>query len=145
MPQRSIRDIVAGQEPITAPGSATVAEAARLMKEKKIGAVMVVEEGKLIGVFTERDALFRVVAECRDAQTTRVSEVMTGNPRTIHPDKAFTDAMNIMHAGGFRQVPVVEDGRPIGMISVRDALGPELEAFIYELLRQEQAQDVFSG
>jgi len=145
MPQRSIRDIIAEQEPITVPGSATVAEAARLMKEKKIGAVMVVEEGKLIGVFTERDALFRVVAECRDAQTTRVSEVMTRNPQTIRPDKAFPDALNIMHAGGFRHVPVVEDGRPIGMISARDALGPELEDFIYELLRQEQAQDVLSG
>jgi signal-transduction protein with cAMP-binding, CBS, and nucleotidyltransferase domain len=50
-----------------------------------------------------------------------------------------------MREGGFRHVPVAESGRPLGMISARDALGPELEDFIYELLRQEQAQDVLSG
>ena len=63
---------------------------------------------------------------------------MTRNPQTIHPDKAFPDALHLMHEGGFRHVPVVEDGRPVGVISARDALGPELEDFIYELLRQEQ-------
>jgi CBS domain-containing protein len=145
MPRRSIRMIIEGQELLTAPGNATVAEAARLMKLRKVGAVLVVEEGKLIGVFTERDALFRVVADCRDAQATTLAEVMTRNPRTIHPDKAFPDALHIMYEGGFRHVPVVEEGRPIGMISARDALGPELEDFIYELLRQEQAQDVLAG
>lgn len=145
MPHRSIRTIIEQQEVVTAPGNTTVGEAARLMREKQVGAVMVVEEGKLVGVFTERDALFRVVAECRDAKTTRLAEVMTPNPQTIHPDKPFSDALHIMHEGGFRHVPVVEDGRPIGIISTRDALGPELEDFIYELLRQEQAQDVLSG
>jgi CBS domain-containing protein len=145
MSHRSIGSILEGQELVVAPESATVAEAARLMREKQVGAVMVVEEGKLAGVFTERDALFRVVAESRDVQTTRLSEVMTRNPRTVSPDKTFSDALHIMHEGGFRHVPVVEDGRPIGMISCRDALGPELEDFIYELLRQERAQDVLSG
>jgi CBS domain-containing protein len=145
MTRRSIRQIIEGQELVTSPGKATVAEAARLMKQQQVGAVMVVEEGKLIGVFTERDALFRVVAECRDANTTLLAEVMTRDPRTIHPDKAFPDALHIMYEGGFRHVPVVEDGRPIGMISARDALGPELEDFVYELLRQEQARDVLAG
>jgi CBS domain-containing protein len=145
MSHRSIGSIIEGQELVTAPESATVAEAARLMREKQVGAVMVVNDGKLAGVFTERDALFRVVAESRDVQTTRLSEVMTRNPRTVSPDMTFTDALHIMHEGGFRHVPVVEDGRPVGMISCRDALGPELEDFIYELLRQERAQDVLSG
>lgn len=145
MPHRSIRTIIEQQEVVTAPGNTTVGEAARLMSEKQVGAVMVVEEGKLVGVFTERDALFRVVAECRDAKTTRLAEVMTRNPRTIHPDKPFSDALHVMYEGGFRHVPVVEDGRPIGMVSAGDALGPELEDFVYELLRLEQAQDVFSG
>ncbi|MDH3288356.1 MAG: CBS domain-containing protein [Betaproteobacteria bacterium] len=145
MSQRSIRSIIEHQELVTSSGGSTVAEAARLMREKAVGAVMVLEEGKLAGVFTERDALFRVVAESRDAQATRLSEVMTRDPQTVHPDRAFTDALHIMHEGAFRHVPVVEDGRPIAMISARDALGPELEDFIYELLRQEQAQDVLSG
>lgn len=145
MSHRSIRSIIEGQELVTAPESATVADAARLMREKRVGAVMVVEEGKLAGVFTERDALFRVVAESRNVETTRLSEVMTRKPQTVSPDKTFSDALHIMHEGGFRHVPVVEDGRPVGMISCRDALGPELEDFIYELLRQERAQDVLSG
>ncbi|HXV11712.1 MAG TPA: CBS domain-containing protein [Burkholderiales bacterium] len=145
MSHRSIGSIIEGQELVTAPESATVAQAARLMKEKRVGAVMVVEEGKLVGMFTERDALFRVVAEARNAQTTRLADVMTRNPQTVDPAKAFSDALHIMHEGGFRHVPVVEDGRPIGMVSCRDALGPELEDFIYELLRQERAQDVLSG
>jgi len=145
MSHRSIGSIIEGQELVTAPGGATVAEAARLMRERAVGAVMVLDEGKLVGVFTERDALFRVVAESRDVQTTRLSEVMTSRPRTVSPDMAFSDALHIMHEGGFRHVPVVKDGRPVGMISCRDALGPELEDFIYELLRQERAQDVLSG
>lgn len=145
MSHRSIGSIIEDQELVVAAENATVAEAARLMREKEVGAVMVVEQGQLVGVFTERDALFRVVAEARDVQTTRLAEVMTRDPRTLGPDKTFSDALHIMHEGGFRHVPIVEDGRPVGMISCRDALGPELEDFIYELLRQERAQDVLSG
>ena len=145
MAHRSIRSIILEKELVTAPGSMTVAEAAHLMKEKHQGSVMIVEDGKLAGIFTERDALYRVISEGRDAKTTRLAEVMTRNPKTIHPDKPFPDALQIMREGGFRHVPVAEGGRPLGMISARDALGPELEDFIYELLRHEQAQDVLSG
>lgn len=145
MAHRSIRSIILEKELVAAPGSMTVAEAARLMKEKHQGSVMIVEDGKLVGIFTERDALYRVISEGRDAKTTRLAEVMTRNPKTIHPDKPFPDALQIMREGGFRHVPVAEGGRPLGMISARDALGPELEDFIYELLRHEQAQDVLSG
>jgi CBS domain-containing protein len=144
MPLRSIRAIIENQEVASAPGSMTVRDAARFMKERSVGAVMIVEEGRLAGIFTERDVLFRVVAEDRDARTTRLSEVMTRDPKTIHPDKAFPDALRLMHEGAFRHVPVVEDGRPVGVISARDALGPELEDFIYELLRREQASDILA-
>lgn len=145
MAHRSIRSIIEHQEVVSAPEGMTVSEAARLMKEKQVGALLIVEEGRLTGIFTERDALFRVVSEGRDARTTLLKEVMTRSPRTIHPDKPFPDALHIMREGGYRHVPVVEGGRPVGMISARDAMGPELEDFIYELLRQDQAQDVFSG
>ena len=145
MAHRTIRSIIEQQEVVAASESMTVGEAARLMKDKQVGAILIMDEGRLAGIFTERDALFRVVAESRDAKTTRLAEVMTRNPRTIHPDKPFPDALHLMHEGGFRHVPVVENGRPVGMISARDALGPELEDFIYELLRQEQANDVLSG
>ena len=136
--------IVEQREVAASPGAITVSEAARLMREKRVGAVAVVEEGQLVGIFTERDALFRIVAEGRDPQTVRLAEVMTHDPKTIHPDKPFADALHIMYEGGFRHVPVVEDSRPIGIISARDALGPELEDFVYELLRQEQARDILA-
>jgi CBS domain-containing protein len=122
----------------------TVRDVARLMKERRVGAVMIVEDGKLAGVFTERDVLFRVIAEDGDVRTTRLADVMTRNPQTIHPDKPFPDALHLMYEGGFRHVPVVEDGRPVGVISARDALGPELEDFIYELLRRDQASDILA-
>ena len=144
MSNRSIRQIIAEQELVTAPETITVSAAAQLMKQKEVGAVMVVEEGMLVGVFTERDALFRVLAEGRDTRTTRLADVMTRNPTTIHPDRPFPEALHIMYEGGFRHVPVVEDDRPVGMVSARDALGPELEDFVYELLRQEQAQDILA-
>lgn len=141
---RSIRMIIKDQEVVSATAGTTVLEAAQLMKRRKVGAVMVVENELLVGIFTERDALFRVVAEGRDAQHTQLSEVMTRSPQALHPDKPFGDALRMMHQCAFRHVPVVEEGRPVGMISARDALGPELEDFVYEMLRQEQVTNVLA-
>ena len=144
MVDRSIRSLIDNAPPITCPESITVSEAARVMKQHRIGAIMVVEDDQLIGIFTERDALFRVLAEDRDLHATRVADVMTRNPQSIGPDKPFADALQLMHAGRFRHVPVVERGRAIGMVSASDAMGPELEAFVWELLRQEQMGDVLA-
>lgn len=143
MPLRSLRSIVAGRPPVSAPSITTVVEAARMMKGANVGALLVVDHERLIGIFTERDALFRVLADNRD-QSTPVREVMTRDPLSIHPDKQFADALQIMHTGRFRHVPVVENGRAIGMVSTSDAMGPELEAFVWELLRQEQVGDVLA-
>ena len=144
MIDRSIRTLIADKEVITCPETMTVGEAARLMKRNRIGAIMVVEDARLIGIFTERDALFRVLAEDRDVHATRVSDVMTRNPLSIHPDKPFSDALQIMHTGRFRHVPVVENERAVGMVSTSDAMGPELEAFVWEILRQEQMNDALA-
>jgi CBS domain-containing protein len=131
--QRAIRSIIEDQKPVTASAEITVAAAARLMKEHRIGAILVIQEGRLAGIFTERDALFRVIAEGRDPARTRVAEVMTANPRTIGPDRPFGHALHLMYEGGFRHVPVVDNGRPLGVVSARDALGPDLQQFIAEL------------
>lgn len=144
MSERTVKQIIEGQEPVTASTTTTVKEAARLMRQHNIGALMVVDGKKLVGVFTERDGLFRVLAEALDGQTTQLSTVMTANPQTISPDLGFTAALQMMHEGGYRHLPVVEDGRLLGIVSVRDALGPELEAFVYEMLRQEQIQEVLA-
>ena len=144
MSHRTIRTIIEEQEPVTAPATMTVSEAARLMRNRRVGAILVVQEGALAGIFTERDALIRVLAEGRDVHTTLLADVMTRNPKTIHPDRSFAEALQMMYGGSFRHVPVVEDGRPVGMVSARDALGPELEAFVYEMLRQEQIGEILA-
>lgn len=133
MPDRPIRMIIEDQHPVTASPEITVSAAARLMKKHRIGAVLVVDGDRLAGIFTERDALFRVIAEGRDPASTRVAEVMTPNPRTIEPDRPFGHALHLMYEGEFRHVPVVENGRPLGMVSARDALGPDLQQFIADL------------
>ncbi|MDQ2963186.1 MAG: CBS domain-containing protein [Pseudomonadota bacterium] len=143
MPQRAIRSIIAKQKILTATAEITVADAARLMKKKSVGTVMVVKDnGCLSGIFTERDALFRVLAEGRDPKTTRLSDVMTPQPQTIVPDKPFGHALLMMYESGFRHVPVVEDGKPVGMVSARDALGPELQEFESELQRRTRIGEI---
>jgi CBS domain-containing protein len=144
MVERSIRTLVENKESISCREDITVVEAARVMQRNHIGAIMVVADGKLIGIFTERDALFRVLAEGRDLHTTRVADVMTRDPQSIHPDKQFADALQLMHTGRFRHLPVVENGCAIGMVGASDAMGPELEAFVWELLRAEQMADVLA-
>lgn len=144
MTARTIRDVINEQDLLTAEASMTVGDAARVMRERRVGAILIVEDGALAGIFTERDALFRVVAEGLDANGTSVADVMTADPVTIAPDKAFAAALEIMHTGQFRHVPVVEDGRPIGMVSSRDAMGPELEQFMYTLIVEEQTRDVLA-
>jgi CBS domain-containing protein len=142
MPQRPVRSIIGNQILVTATGEFTVAQAARLMKEKRVGALLVLDGARLAGIFTERDALFRVVAEGRDPEKTRLAEVMTANPRTITSDRPFGHALHMMHEGGFRHVPVVDQERPLGVVSARDALGPELEEFVSDLDRREHIGEI---
>jgi|SRR3954468_4508159 CBS domain-containing protein len=142
MTQRPVRSILGSQTPVTANGEMSVAQAARLMKDRRVGAVLILHEGRLAGIFTERDALFRVIAAGRDPAATRLEDVMTANPRTITPDRPLGHALHLMHEGGFRHVPVVEGGAPLGVVSARDALGPELEAFVAELDKREHIFEV---
>lgn len=143
MPQRPVRSLIAKQKILTMAAGTTVAEAARLMKKRTLGAVMIVDhDGRLEGIFTERDAVFRVLAEGRNPKTTRISEVMTAHPQTVAPDKPFAFALLLMYEGGFRHVPVVEGGKPIGMVSARDALAPELREFESEIERRARIGEI---
>tara|TARA_R110002096_G_scaffold106622_2_gene234237 strand:+ start:11516 stop:11887 length:372 start_codon:yes stop_codon:yes gene_type:complete len=121
-----------------------VSEVAALMKSRGIGAISVLDGSQLVGIFTERDALFRVAAAGLDPKDTTVAAVMTPNPKTISADKPFTDALEVMHTGQFRHVPVLDDGELIGMVSSRDAMGPELEQFMYAKILDEQTRDVLA-
>jgi CBS domain-containing protein len=124
---------------LTAPPETTVGEAAKLMAKRRVGAVLVVDDHQgLVGIFTERDAVVRVIAQGRDAQTTRLADVMTPAPQTVHPRRSLGYALLMMHENGFRHVPVVEDGKLVGIVSARNALDPELEEFVAESQRREQ-------
>jgi CBS domain-containing protein len=142
MPQRSIRRIIENQRILCAPVNTTVMEAAQLMKQSKFGALLVIDSGRLVGIFTERDALFRVLAERLDPDTTSLADVMTAHPQTISADRPFAHALHLMYEGGFRHVPVIERGRPVGMVSARDALGPELGQFASELQAREHISEI---
>ena len=141
MPIRSLRTIVAKQPPVTAPKSASVLEAARSMKLHNVGALLVVDGTRLAGIFTERDALFRVLAAGLDPAHTRVADVLTAQPQTIHPDEPFLHALRVMHKGRFRHLPVVEFGRPLGVVSVRDAFDEDLRDLRMDLEQLEEARD----
>ena len=115
MPARPISTVIKHQQLLVAVAKTSVSEAARLMEKHKVGAVMVVDaHGQLSGIFTERDALFRVLAAGRDPATTLLSAVMTKKPQTIAPDRPVGHALHMMYENGFRHVPVVERGRPGG-------------------------------
>ncbi len=114
-----------------------VSKAAELMAAKNVGAIMVIEDDRLVGIFTERDVVFRVVARGLDAQATRLADVMTRAPHTVDPNKSFGYALLVMQENGFRHLPVMQDGKPIGIVSSRSAMDPELEEFVYEANRRK--------
>ena len=122
---------------LTASPHTTVIEAVKRMASQRVGAVLVVDNEALAGIFTERDAVFRVMAQERDAQATLLADVMTPSPLSVDPDKTFGFALHLMHEHGLRHMPVVQDGRPVGIVSARDALDPDLEEFVSEARRRE--------
>jgi CBS domain-containing protein len=114
----------------------SVTSAARVMAHGKFGAVLVVENGTLKGIFTERDALFRVIAAGRDPEATAIAQVMTPDPQAVGPDDTFGFALVVMQEGGFRHAPVVMEGKPVGVLSSRNAMDPEMEEFVAEARRR---------
>lgn len=142
MPNRTLRDVVAHQQILSAPPTATVRDAALRMAEAKVGAMLVVDGGKLAGIFTERDLLSRVVARRLDPDTTRLAEVMTPDPHTAGPEIPLSHALVMMYEGCYRHVPVIEDGQALGVVSARDALGQELTEFEHELERRDRLTEI---
>jgi CBS domain-containing protein len=112
--------------------------AASLMQSHGTGAVLILEDARLVGILTERDIVFRVVARALESQTTAVSEVMTPSPMTISPERTFGHALMQMQKNGFRHLPVIDEGRVLGIVSARNALDPDLEEFVAEAVRREQ-------
>ena len=134
---KPVRSVMQRRKVLKAAPETLVSKAAKLMAAKNVGAIMVVEDDRLVGIFTERDVVFRVVARGLDAQTTRLADVMTRAPHTVEPDKPFGYALLVMQEKGFRHLPVIQDGKPIGIVSSRSAMDPELEEFVSEAHRRK--------
>ncbi len=121
MPKRKlITDVMHHNKLLSLSPQTTVTAAARKMFERKVGAVMVTSGGKLLGIVTERDVNFRVVALGRNPETTLLSDIMTKEPDTLPPDATVDDALEMMQSYGYRHVPVEQKGTVVGVISIRD-------------------------
>lgn len=129
MTNRPMAYIIRDQKPLILAADETVGGACRLMRERGTGSALVVDIKKhLRGIFTGRDAV-RLLARAKDASSTLLARAMTRNPTTISPSDSAIDALRAMAEGGFRHLPVVDDGKIYGVVSLRDFKGMELEEF----------------
>jgi CBS domain-containing protein len=117
-----ICDLIKDQETYHAELGHTVLETVRAMVERNIGAVPVVHSDKLVGIFSERDLMRRVVAEGRDPRATCLAEVMTDDPLAVGTGEDLETCMTLMRRHGFRHLPVCHEGQLVGMVSLRDIL-----------------------
>jgi CBS domain-containing protein len=122
----TLRDFMSSGDVLTIEPTATLGDAARRMRSRNVGAAVVVDTGGAVsGIFTERD-LLRAVADERDPARDLVQSYMTADPVTLPPDHSPSEAAQLMSAGKFRHIPVVEDGRLLGIVSIRDLVQAEL-------------------
>lgn len=143
MPTRKVADVIKNQTILTLAPDSSVRAAAQAMAKNRVGSVIVIAGGKLVGIFTERDGLFRVLAAGLDPETATLAQVMTTNVATIGADAPLVRALHMMHDAGFRHMPVVDtDGRPIGMVSIRDALGTELQHFERQVKDKQALEEI---
>lgn len=117
-----IYDLVKNRKVYSIEAGRTVLEAARLMMERNIGALPVMRNGELVGIFSERDIMNRVVALGRLPGTTLVSEVMTASPKAVSVDETVENCVFLMREFGFRHLPIVEGKELKGLVSQRDIL-----------------------
>lgn len=113
------------RELLTIDSSATIGDAARSMVERAVGAVVVLEGEAIVAILTERDVM-NAVGSGEDG-TARISDWMTKHPDTIEPDDTTDHAASLMIHGGFRHLPVVEDGKVLGIVSIRDLMRVALD------------------
>jgi CBS domain-containing protein len=117
-----IRDILKDRPIYSIDADRSVLEASRYMMEHHIGALPVMRDGELIGMFSERDVMNRVVAAGRTPGTTAVSEVMTAHPKSVNIDETVENCMFLMREFGFRHLPITDDKELKGVVSLRDIM-----------------------
>jgi CBS domain-containing protein len=131
--RRSLKSIM--KPAITVAIHTPVSEAVHLMQTKRIGCVLVTSHDKLLGIFTERDVLKKILGAAFDLRQTPVSEVMTINPQALNEDDTIAYALNFMDLGGYRHIPIVNDDfNPVGLVSVKDIVSYFVQHFADEVL-----------
>ena len=116
---QTIREVMTGN-PRTIDANAPVMDAARLMREADVGPVVVTDGGKVAGIVTDRDVTVRAVAEGRDPSSTPVREICSSDLATVSPDDAVGDAVRLMRERDVRRLPVVDGGKPVGIVAIGD-------------------------
>jgi CBS domain-containing protein len=129
----TISELIRDRELFSADVNDTVLSVARYMVERNVGAVPVMQDGQLAGVFSERDIMRRVLVAGLDAARTPVAEVMTPDPRSVTPDVTLEHCLTLMMRSGFRHLPVVGDDGIVGFVSVRDLLLSEVDEKDHEV------------
>ncbi len=134
MVRRLIPDVVKEQRLLKMPQSATVREAAQRMSRRNVRSVLITHRGKLMGIFTGTDLIKKVIAAGLDPNVTSLGDVMTRDPDAVAPHHNATDALQRMQEKHYRHLPIVENGKLVGILSRRDFLGYEID----EIERREQ-------
>ena len=142
MTDKIVPDIVDNQTLHTLSKSSSAFEAASLMATNRISAVLITEDDKLVGIVTERDLTAKVLAGKLTPEDTALADIMTANPDVLEPNDSPISALELMRVRGYRHLPVVEDGSPVGIVSIRDLYAAakdqleedvrQREAFIYD-------------
>jgi CBS domain-containing protein len=128
-----VHDLINTQDTYRADANQMVLDVAQSMVDRNIGAVPVLSDGLLVGIFSERDLMKRVVVEGRDPGTTRVEAVMTDDPLTVSPNESLETCMVLMRRHGFRHLPVCEGKQLRGIVSLRDILLHDLNEKDHEV------------
>ena len=121
-----VKDLIKDRKTFTVQDDQTVFDVARFLVEHNIGAVPVLHDKKLVGIFSERDIMKRVVAEARDPRTTKVSDIMTKGPVTVTPESTVEECMVLMRDHNCRHLPICQDNSLWGLISLRDVLAHDI-------------------
>ncbi len=127
---RPVKALPTLKQPVRVAPSASIRQAVELMNDRRVGCVLVVDDGRLVGIFTERDMLRKVVTAGCHIDTTRVGDVMTPDPECLTPDDGISYALNLMSDGGFRHIPLVDaNGYPTGIVAMRNVVDYIVDLF----------------
>ncbi|GGW36693.1 signal transduction protein [Gemmobacter lanyuensis] len=134
---RSVREVVAGRSLPAVQIGTTVRAAAHVLDQFNIGALLVLEGTRLVGVMSERDVIRRCIGHDENPDTTCVEDIMTPDPKTVEAEAGLNDALAIMSEGHFRHMPVMDQGEVIALLSIRDI--PTEYRLMYERFQEYRA------